>query len=350
MAHPHEGPFRPLGFHLLTVSSSRGESEDASGAVLARLVESAGHVVRGRDVVAETEGDLEGALRAALAREGVDVVVVNGGTGVSARDRSAVVVRRLLDRELPGFGEAFRARSWEQVGASAMLSDAVGGVAGTRGVFALPGSHRACALAMEALILPVAGHLVAELRKETAPAASPPATVTPVSTGWQGAVAHLGATLSAGAPSTLPDGLARMAAVKDVLESAPQRAWLTLPNGRRYVAFGFPDLSRPASRVLLVHDGDVDVPEIVALHRWPRRVGRCGDGAVVAPCDGDLAAESVARTGREAPVSGSLFAVEGDAVHVLSDGRVVRWDGTRVGAPQPPAAALGSLVLTWSQR
>jgi molybdenum cofactor biosynthesis protein B len=356
MAHPHEGPPRPLGFHVLSVTSSRGPQEDASGAVIVRMIEAAGHVVRGRHVVPETERDLEAALRGALAQDGVDVVVVTGGTGVSARDRTPSVVRGVLDRELPGFGEAFRARSWEQVGVSAMLSDAVGGTVGTRGVFAVPGSHRACALAMEALILPVAGHLVSELRKEV-PAAEPhgSAPVAPVAAdapaiGWQGAVAHLGATLAGGAPFDLPPALARLPAVQDVLASATQRAWLTLPSDRRYLAFGFPDLVRPASRVLLVQHEDVDHPEMVALHRWPRRVGVCGDGGLLAPRDGDVHAEAVARTGREPACPGTLFAVEGDAVHVIEDGRVRRWDGSRVGAPQPRTSALGSLVLAWSQR
>jgi molybdenum cofactor biosynthesis protein B len=92
-------------------------------------------------------------------------VLTNGGTGISRRDRTIEVVERHIDQPIPGFGELFRALSWDQISSGAMLSRAVGGVAKGKGLFALPGSTGAVDLAMSKLILPEIRHLIYELRK-----------------------------------------------------------------------------------------------------------------------------------------------------------------------------------------
>jgi molybdenum cofactor biosynthesis protein B len=93
-------------------------------------------------------------------------VILNGGTGIAPRDSTPEVVTPLLERELPGFGELFRQLSFQEIGAAAMLSRALAGVAHGKLIFALPGSETACRLALEQLILPELGHLVGEMRKE----------------------------------------------------------------------------------------------------------------------------------------------------------------------------------------
>ena len=100
-----------------------------------------------------------------LAREDVDAVFTNGGTGVSRRDRTIEVVERHLDQPLAGFGELFRFLSFEQIGSGAMLSRAVAGIGRGKIVFAMPGSTKAVELAMSRLILPELKHLLHELRK-----------------------------------------------------------------------------------------------------------------------------------------------------------------------------------------
>jgi len=100
-----------------------------------------------------------------IGRADCDAIVVNGGTGIAQRDRTYEAVSALLDRRLDGFGELFRALSYEQVGSAAMLSRAVGGIARGKPVFSLPGSPGAVALALERLVLPELGHLLGELRK-----------------------------------------------------------------------------------------------------------------------------------------------------------------------------------------
>ena len=89
---------------------------------------------------------------------------VTGGTGIAARDTTPEAIAGLLEKRLDGFGELFRALSFEQIGAAAMLSRATAGVRGSTLVFSMPGSTAAVILAMDRLILPQLPHAVALLR------------------------------------------------------------------------------------------------------------------------------------------------------------------------------------------
>jgi molybdenum cofactor biosynthesis protein B len=154
-----------LGFGLITVSDSRTPEDDVSGRTLSGLAQVAGHRVEGPVLVPDDVAAIRGAVRDLLARSGVDVVVLTGGTGFSPRDVTLDAVMPLLERPIEGFGELFRFLSYQQVGAAAMLSRAAAGMVGTRAVFLLPGSTKAVSLAMEKLILPEAGHLLAQARR-----------------------------------------------------------------------------------------------------------------------------------------------------------------------------------------
>jgi molybdenum cofactor biosynthesis protein B len=92
-------------------------------------------------------------------------VVVNGGTGISDRDRTYEAVAGVIEKRLDGFGELFRMLSWQEVGSAAMLSRAVAGTWRGRVVFSVPGSTAAVRLAWEKLIAPELPHLVFELAK-----------------------------------------------------------------------------------------------------------------------------------------------------------------------------------------
>jgi molybdenum cofactor biosynthesis protein B len=94
-----------------------------------------------------------------------EVILTTGGTGIARRDTTVEVVERLLDRRIDGFGELFRMLSFREVGAAAMLSRALAGLAGRTAVFALPGSPAAVRLALDELILPELPHLLRELRR-----------------------------------------------------------------------------------------------------------------------------------------------------------------------------------------
>ncbi|HLF57804.1 MAG TPA: MogA/MoaB family molybdenum cofactor biosynthesis protein [Thermoanaerobaculia bacterium] len=161
-----EAAGRPgFGFAILTVSDSRDESSDRGGPLIARAVEEAGHVVAVRRIVRDEVEEIGGAAKAALADAAVDVVLVTGGTGVSARDVTPEAIRPLFEKELPGFGELFRVLSHQRIGAAAMLSRAAAGVASGKAIFLLPGSPAALELAMSALVLPELAHLLAQARR-----------------------------------------------------------------------------------------------------------------------------------------------------------------------------------------
>lgn len=154
-----------LGFAVVTVSDSRTEADDAGGATVRRLAEAAGHRVAVSRIVPDGVEPVRAALGELLAADGVDAVVLTGGTGVSPRDLTPEAVEPLLERRIDGFGELFRRLSWDQVGAAAMLSRAGAGIAAGRAVFYLPGSPAAVELAMRELILPEAGHLISQARR-----------------------------------------------------------------------------------------------------------------------------------------------------------------------------------------
>ena len=100
-----------------------------------------------------------------LSLEDLDAVILNGGTGIAARDRTYEAIASLLAKRLDGFGELFRMLSFQEIGSAAMISRALGGIARGKVIFSLPGATVAVELALDRLILPELGHLIAELRK-----------------------------------------------------------------------------------------------------------------------------------------------------------------------------------------
>lgn len=392
--HVHEAPVS-LQVHVITVSTSRGPAEDRSGPLLRSLAEAAGHVIVGHAIVPDDPDALGAELDRALGTANVELVLLTGGTGLSARDCTPAVVRPRLTRELPGFGELFRSLSYQEIGAAAMLSAALGGLASGKLVFAMPGSTGACKLAMDKLILPQLAHLSAELRKETplprksgeavrpvvrsrtttdpVPDALPaPVGIEPprrgvdlVATGagerpdptpsaaggWQAALAELRGRLVPAGATPVPDALATIPAAMDVLNSATARMRMICEDGRSWLVFGYPDLLRPASKVLAVREA-LPVAEIVALHRWPARVGLCCelDDSLLPGTEANLAEVSTERCGRPWEEPGQLFAVEGAAVWVRERRYVRKWDGKRAGPEENVGPAIGSLLLGWSQR
>jgi molybdenum cofactor biosynthesis protein B len=154
-----------VGCVILTVSDSRTEQTDTAGALIEERLREAGHRIVERAIVPDDPLRVRAFLEPILERSDVDAAIVTGGTGAAPRDRTPDAVEPLLDRVLPGFGEIFRALSFEEVGAAAMLSRALGGVVGRTAVFVLPGSRAAVRLALERLILPELPHLVGQLRR-----------------------------------------------------------------------------------------------------------------------------------------------------------------------------------------
>jgi len=163
-AHRRDAPAR-VPTAVVTVSDTRTLESDAGGALVAELLEAAGHPVASRAIVRDEPDAIRRALADALAAPDVRAVILTGGTGVAPRDVTPETVEPLLDRVIPGFGELFRVLSYQEIGSAALLSRALAGLRDGRVVFALPGSRGALRLALEKLILPELGHLAGEALK-----------------------------------------------------------------------------------------------------------------------------------------------------------------------------------------
>lgn len=145
---------------VITVSDTRDLATDKSGQRATDLLTAAGHLVHGREIVADDRGAIASLVLAAVANPEIDAVVLTGGTGIAPRDVTYEAVDQLLEKPLHGFGELFRNLSYAEIGSAAMLSRAIGGVVGRTVVFALPGSTKAVELGVTKLIAPELGHLI----------------------------------------------------------------------------------------------------------------------------------------------------------------------------------------------
>ena len=162
--HEHEKHARKnLKIGVITASDSRTPETDQSGKLIRTMLEAAGHRVDYYEIVRDDREKISAALVNNL--ENLDAIIVNGGTGITARDNTTEVVTSLLDKELEGFGELFRMLSFNEIGAAAMMSRAIAGVRHGKFIAAIPGSTDACRLAMEKLLLPQLGHITYLLSK-----------------------------------------------------------------------------------------------------------------------------------------------------------------------------------------
>ena len=144
--------FIALNIAVLTVSDSRDEASDKSGALLLRLLEEAGHSAVEKAIVPDDKYRIREVLSRWIVDESVSVVLTTGGTGVTGRDGTPEAATPLFDKIIDGFGETFRSLSYQNIGTSTLQSRAVAGVANGTYVFCLPGSSGACKDAWTMLI------------------------------------------------------------------------------------------------------------------------------------------------------------------------------------------------------
>jgi molybdenum cofactor biosynthesis protein B len=149
---------------ILTVTDSKTRDTDTSGKRAFEILQKFGHTVVLHEIVPNDARKLADAIERALRES--DLVLTIGGTGISRRDLSVETVRKFLEKELPGFGELFRALSAKEIGTAAILSRAVlGTVSGGKILVALPGSEGAVRLALEEILMNELRHLLWELRR-----------------------------------------------------------------------------------------------------------------------------------------------------------------------------------------
>ncbi len=156
----------PVSVHVavLTISDTRTEATDTSGAAIVALLEQDGHQVTARAIVKDEPAEVT-AFVAGQFRTQAQVIITTGGTGITSRDSTFEALDEMLEKRLDGFGELFRMLSYADIGAAAMMSRACAGLARGRVVIALPGSEKAVRLAMTKLVLPELGHLVQQASK-----------------------------------------------------------------------------------------------------------------------------------------------------------------------------------------
>lgn len=176
--HRDQAGQRSVTCAVITCSDTRTPDNDVSGKLIQRLLTDHGHDVAHYEITKDEPAAIRSLMKQLTRRAEIQSIILNGGTGIARRDNTFDVIRSLLDKELPGFGEIFRALSFQSIGSGAILSRATAGlistvspyspVLGEQGkdhhviVFSIPGSPNAVELAMTQLILPELSHLVWE--------------------------------------------------------------------------------------------------------------------------------------------------------------------------------------------
>lgn len=159
--HRSKAP-KSVTFAVVTVSDTRTAADDSSGDAIVQLMNSSGHSLVERTIVRDEVSEIQKALRLLLESDRAQVIVVNGGTGITKRDVTLEATAHFQEKPIPGFGELFRSLSFKEIGPAAMISRASAFVCEGKVVFCLPGSEKAVRLAVKELIAPEVSHLVWE--------------------------------------------------------------------------------------------------------------------------------------------------------------------------------------------
>ena len=148
---------------IVTVSDTRTPETDKNKQYIAARMTELGHKVAAYRLIKDEPDQVAEVLDELAAMPDVQMVLFNGGTGISPRDTTYDVISRKLEKVMPGFGELFRMVSYQDIGAAAMLSRATAGVYRQTFIASMPGSTNAVKTALEKLILPEINHLAWEI-------------------------------------------------------------------------------------------------------------------------------------------------------------------------------------------
>ncbi len=153
MSHKTPKPFVPLNIAVLTISDTRTRDNDTSGDYLEQAAKAAGHNVVAREIVIDDIYKMRATATKWIADPGIHVVMSTGGTGFTTRDSTPEALKVLFDLHVEGFGELFRALSYEDIGTSTVQSRAFAGISNKTLVFCMPGSTNACKLGWDKILL-----------------------------------------------------------------------------------------------------------------------------------------------------------------------------------------------------
>ena len=137
---------------VLTVSDTRTQETDTSGAFLEEALRDAGHHIADRQIVIDDVYQLRAIVSHWISEPDVEVILTTGGTGFSGRDSTPEALAPLFDKTIDGFGEVFRALSLTEIGSSTVQSRALAGLANGTVIFCMPGSTGACRTAWEGVL------------------------------------------------------------------------------------------------------------------------------------------------------------------------------------------------------
>jgi len=159
--HKEQSP-KAVNCAVVTISDSRTVQTDESGAFIKKRLTGNGHGVLSYALLKNDPAAIEKHIQDLLGKDSLQVIITTGGTGVSQRDVTVETLAPLLAKKFDGFGELFRYLTYQDIGATSVMSRAMAGVASGKVVICLPGSLGAVTLAMDKIILPEMGHMVRE--------------------------------------------------------------------------------------------------------------------------------------------------------------------------------------------
>ena len=159
--HKQKAP-QTVSCAVLTISDSRTEQDDDSGRLIRQKLSQNGHRVMFYSILKDETDSIKKKINELLEQDELQVIIANGGTGVSHRDITVETIYSILEKKLDGFGELFRLLTYQEIGTASIMSRAIAGVAKGKVILCIPGSPGAVDLAMDKIILPEIGHLVRE--------------------------------------------------------------------------------------------------------------------------------------------------------------------------------------------
>ena len=157
--HKRHAP-RKVTIGIITVSTTRALVDDGSGNWIHEQAQKEGHDIVYHQVITDDAGLIAATLRDVIQNERPQLILMNGGTGITKKDVTIEAVSPLFTKTLSSFGPLFAKLSYDEIGSAAYLSRATAGVIEDTVVFCMPGSLNACKLACRKLIFPELGHLV----------------------------------------------------------------------------------------------------------------------------------------------------------------------------------------------
>jgi len=144
--------FQALNIAVLTVSDTRNEKNDTSGLALSDALKEVGHTLCDKQIVIDDIYKIRAITSNWVASDDIQVILITGGTGFTARDSTPEAIKPLLDKTVEGFGELFRQVSFDEIGTSTIQSRALAGMANKTIIFCMPGSTGACTTAWNKII------------------------------------------------------------------------------------------------------------------------------------------------------------------------------------------------------